>query len=493
MDDTVENTFTDDQQHLQHIARRSIVGLTSLISRSFIIQLISFFGFFLLSIYLERPQIGIFFAVNEFVGILGYFSDIGLAAALIQSKTEPTKVALRTCFTFQQLLVITISIFFWLLIPWIANLYELNSAAVILLKSLVIGFLLSSLKTIPSVLLERQLKFEPLVIVETLETIVFYGFAVTLAMRGWGELSYAYAVIARGLVGIIAISFLSPWPIGLSFSREELHKLLKFGLPYQGNTFIAAIKDRLLNVILLKFITSDGMGILGWAQTWSQKPLRFISDNVTKVTFPAFSRIQDHRPALTSAIDKMLFFSAASVFPILIGAGVIIDPLVDLIPRYAKWEPALIIFYLYLFNSGWAAISTPITNTLAAIGHIKTVTNLMIMWTILTWTIIAPLAYLYGYQGAAVGTAIVSLSSVVPMILLYRRIPYHPAANLLPPLGASVMMGIVTWLFLSMITINWGTLITSVLLGAIIYPLALFLLAPQKIKLMLSQARGVFA
>ena len=47
----------------------------------------------------------LFAIVAESVGILGYFSDIGLASALIQQKKTVTTKELRTTFTIQQLLV----------------------------------------------------------------------------------------------------------------------------------------------------------------------------------------------------------------------------------------------------------------------------------------------------------------------------------------------------------------------------------------------------
>lgn len=464
---------------LSQIASRTVRGLTALISRSVIIQLISLAGFFFLSLYLDRAEIGIFFAVSEIVGILGYFSDVGLAAALIQSKATPTVNAIRTSFTLQQALVFTLSAILWFCIPLLANFYQLSDSAIFLLKSLIIAFILSSLKTIPTVLLERQLRFEKLVIVESLETIVFYGSAVYLAYRGFGTLSYAYAVLLRGLVGVIAINILSPWPFGLAFSKSELRHLLHFGLPYQGNTFIAAIKDRLLNVILLKFVGGDGMGILGWAQTWSQKPLRFISDNVTKVTFPAFSRMQDHPESLVPATNQMLFFTALAIFPLLVGMGVTIEPIIELIPRYQKWQPAVATFYIYLWSAGWAAISTPLTNLLAAVGHIRTVSKLMVMWTILTWGIIAPLAFVYGFQGAAWGTGILAAFSAIPIYLAHKVVPFQ-ITKIFPALFASLIMGCVVFLITQLTPINWLNLSIAILIGIFTYILLIWLFAPNQ-------------
>jgi O-antigen/teichoic acid export membrane protein len=477
---------SDIELTFQHIKHRSASGLMVLISRSVFLQLVALGGFFFLSTFLTIEEIGLFFAVNEIIAILGYFSDIGLAAALIQRQKSLTLADIRTTFTIQQILVTILCLLVVLLTPRIATFFNFSQSGIWLLQALTVGFFLASLKTIPSVLLERQLKFDKLVIVETAETIIFYLIAVSLSWRGYGIASYAAAVLARGLIGAIIIYSISPWSIGFAFSKTTIRELMNFGLPYQANTIIALIKDRFLNLLLFRLIGAGGMGIIGWAQTWSQKPLRFLSDNITKVTFPAFSRLQKQPNKLARTVNKMLFFSSVLIFPTLIGAGLLAQPLIDILPRYQKWQPALFAFYLYLFNSGWAAISTPITNTLAAIGHIKLVSKLMIMWTVLTWTIIAPLAYFYGYNGVALGVAIVSTSSIVPIYLLHRHVKFNFINNVLKPLIAGALMGVTVLFTLNAIPANnyyWqiNRIITAILTGIISYSILLHFITGREL------------
>ena len=303
-----------EELDLQLIKSRSVKGVASLISGSLLVQLVSTAGFFFLTVYLGRSDIGLFFAVTEIIGILGYFSDIGLAASLIQKKDYPNRTDLRTTFTIQQIIVVTLITLVIILSPLIRNFFNLTAEGVTLLFALLAGFFLASLKTIPSVLMERSLKFDKLALVAVLETVIFYSLAVGMARSGAGVTSYTYAVLGRGVAGTLALNLLSPWSVGLAFSTNSLKQLLKFGVPYQLNTFLAVIKDRFTNLLLFKIIGSDGLGILGWAQTWSQKPLRLIMDNFTKVTFPALSRLQDNVEARKKALEKSLFFSTSLIF-----------------------------------------------------------------------------------------------------------------------------------------------------------------------------------
>ena len=438
---------------LATVKARSLTGVVTLISRSFILQLVATGGFFLLSIFLGRPEIGLFIAVNDLVSILGYFSDIGLAASLIQKKDKVSLSDLRTTFTLQQLLVLLLLLFTVTISPWLFRYYHIANGGELLFYSLLAAFFLASLKTIPSVILERQLRFEILASVEVVETIVFYAVAVVLAWQGRGVASYALAVVLRGVIGTSLIYYLAPWKIGLGFSKQSLKTLLSFGLPYQINSLMAVVKDRFVNIVLWKIIGADGVGIIGWAQTWSQKPLRFIMDNVTKVTFPAYARLQGDPKELRSAIEKTLFFISLVTFPTVALLATLAPLAVKLIPRYSKWEVALLPLALFCFNSALAAISTPLTNTLNALGKVKINTYLMVMWTVLTWGLTPALAIKYGYVGVAYSTAIIALSSVVPVIIVKHLTRFSIINSFAKPAIATIIM-LIPAIFIKNIIIN---------------------------------------
>ena len=412
-----------------------------LISRSGLLQIISLVGVFILTVVLSESDFGTFIIVSGLLGIMGYFSDIGLSASLIQQKAEPTVKDLRTSFTIQQTLIISLISIGFFSSTSLAQKYQWGPDVVHLWWAILIGFFLASLKTISSILVERKLAFEKLVIVETLETLIFYAVAVSSALMGKGISSYTYAVLARGIVGTTLLFFIVPWPIGIGWSIDSFKSLIKFGLPYQLNSFIAAIKDNLLNVVLgsPSFLNSSGVGYLGWGQTWTQKPLRFITDNVTRATFPSFALIQDDKEKIARGVNKLLFATSITVFPVIIAGVISIGPFVHLVPKYEKWQPALWVFYFLSINSLWASVSTPMTNILAAVGKIRWVTYLMIMWTVLTWSMVPFLSKLYGHTGAAMGMAIISFASIVPMVLVKKMINYK-FSSLIPGLIASIVM-----------------------------------------------------
>src|SRR3989344_4824703 len=138
------------------IAKKSIHGVFALTTRTFFIQVVSFSANFLLTIFLSPAVFGVFFVVSAVIAFLSYFSDVGLAAALIQKKENITKEDLKTTFTIQQILVVSLVILVLVFSTTIGKFYNLQNDGILLIQALAISFFLSSLKTIPSILLERD-------------------------------------------------------------------------------------------------------------------------------------------------------------------------------------------------------------------------------------------------------------------------------------------------------------------------------------------------
>ncbi len=457
------------------IKHRSVKGVAALISRTFAVQLISFAATLGLTVFLDPSVYGVFFLVSAVVNFLAYFSDIGLAAALVQKKEKITDKDLATTFTVQQGIVVTLLILLFSLTPFIRTNYHLTTAAIYLMWSLGISLFLSSLKTIPSILLERELQFNKLVIPQIAETIVFNLVAVFFAWRGLGITSFTLAVLARGLTGLILVYIIFPWRPRFGFSQDSLKSLLKFGLPFQANTFLAVIKDDGMTVFLGKLVGTDGLGYLGWASRWASLPLRIFMDNVTKVAFPAFSRLQHDKERLAKAIEMSLKYLTLSTFPILIGMAMLANPLVHIIPRYLKWLPAIIPLYFYVYNSAWACVSTSLTNTLNALGKIKTTFKLMVMWVVLTWLFIPALGWYGGYLGVSLAVGLIATSSIATVIVVRKHIKFSLTAAFRTSLIASTVMAAIL-LFLIPFATNILTVAGLAVTSGIVYVLAIYLL-----------------
>lgn len=463
------------------VTKRSIHGVFALVSRTFFVQIISLVVITILYAVLDQSEIGVFFLVSASIAFLSYFSDIGLAAALIQKKEALTEEDLKTTFTIQQALVITVCAVALVLSGFVGSLYKLEPSGVMLFQALVISFFLSSLKTIPSILLERNLRFDRLVIPQIIETIVFNVVVLIFAIKGYGVMSYTYAVLARGVVGLIVMYVIAPWRIGISLSKEVAKKLLSFGLPFQSNSILALLKDDLLILYIGTVLPLTQIGYIGFAQRWAYTPLRLIMDNMIRITFPSFSRLSHDMHHLGIAIEKSLFVTVALIFPALTGLVLLAPYFVEYIPKYQKWEPAMLSLAFFAVNAGLSSISTPLTNALNAIGKVKITLYLMIFWTIATWALTPLAIVLFGFNGMAIASAIIATSVVGVVFIVKRYVEFNLTRVLTAPVIATGVMGILLYFLNRILISNLVWIFAMIGVGICIYFAVMFLLGHKQL------------
>jgi O-antigen/teichoic acid export membrane protein len=461
--------------------KRAIRNVFLLIFRSGFLQLINFVGAFTLTILLAPSIFGIFAVVSAIINFLNYFSDIGLAAALVQKKEEVETQELQCIFTIQQLLVILLCVIALIFSSFVQNLYKLDTNGMLLFFALLASFFLSSLKTIPSILLERELQFEKLVIPQIIEALFFNVTAVVLASQGMGALAFAWAVFLRGLSGLIVLYLIKPWKIGFNFNFFKYKMHFRFGVPFQLNSLLAMIKDDLLVVFLGKILTFAQVGFIGWGQKWAFMPLRFILDNVAKISFSAFSRIQDDKENLNKAVNKALFGTSFLTFPILVMINVAARYLVVVIPRYQKWIPALPFLTYFSLNAAMACVFITLVNLFNSRGKVKLTLNLMIFWTILSWVLNIALIYAYGPIGVGISSLLMGIASLVTLYYAKNMVKIDYWNFILPGIAAGITLFIV---FVGQVYIpkNYMGMMAAVIFSGIIYLFISFLFFGKRLK-----------
>lgn len=462
----MEDTF---EVSLDEVKSRAVRGVVAIMGRGFFIQFVAQISQFFLLAFLSVEEMGVFWIVSAAVGFLVFFSDIGLAAALIQKKEKPTSLDLKTTFTVQQVLIVILLIILYFISPYLRKIYGLSDEGVSLLYALGISLFLSSLKSIPSVLLERKLEFSKFIIPDLIESLVYSIVVVYLAWKGFGITSFTYAVISRGVVGVIVMYLLMPWRPGFAFSKSSLKNLFNFGIPYQVNQLIALVKDRGVTLALGAVLGTSGVGYLGTAERASQISLRQFLDPITKVTFPAFARMQEHKTELENGVTRSLLVITFFVFPAAVGIWLTSPLIIKVIPNYAKWEPSLIPLGFMTINVLFAAVTTQLTNMLSAIGKIKTVSKLIAMWAVFTVILVPFLGFFYGVNGAALGYALVSTTSVIAIVVAKKYVNFSLLNSIVKTGLATLAMGVVVLVARTFAPPILAALVIVIVIGGVVY------------------------
>lgn len=465
---------------INKIKQKVIKSFISLIGRQILLRTISFLTInIILANILPVSTLGIFVIATSIITFFAFFSDIGLAASLIQKKDDINETDIKTTFTIQQVIIIGLSLLIFLLAPMIAAYYKIGEDGIWLIRSLGIGFFLTSLKVVPSVVLERNLNFQPLVFVEVVETAVFNILIIILTFNNLGLWAFSISAVARGVVGVVLIYLVSKVRVGIGFERESARKLVSFGLPFQINSILALVKDRLVPLVVAGIIGPEGIGYASWAQgiAWlSLEPM----NAVIRISFPTFSRLQHDRVELGKAVEKSLFASCSMVYPLLFGIGAILPSVISHVFLH-KYAPSIPSFYLFSVSVFFAVISTILTNTLNAIGEVKKTLKFMVFWTVLTWMLTPILTLQYGFIGIAISSFIISFTSILVIVVAKRILTINILRSIVLPAFSSLIMFGIVFFFSQNFLKDRITLLLSILLGMISYLTVMLMLGKNRI------------
>ena len=470
---------------LHNLKSRAFKGVFTLTFRRLLLKIIDTVGIIFLARALTQDVFGIFGIISFVVfTFLSFFSDIGFGAALIQKKDDLTDEDTRTTFTIQQTLVTLLLIIAWILAPYISQFYKLGTDITWLIRIMSLSLFLTSFKTIHSILLERELKFEILVIPEILETVSYNVIAVYMALHGYGVWSLVIAILVRTLVGAITLNLLRPWHIGWHFSPASARSLLHFGVPYQLNSVLALIKDNITPTLIAYWYGPAAVAYVNLAQNIATRPMELINI-VSRVMFPAYARIQHDTVRLKRWIEKSVSFMAYLYLPMITGLLIIARPILEYLyaDKSAKWLPSLPTLLLFLAGAYPIIVTTTYTNALYALGKPKVVLTLMTIYTVLTWTLGAPLIYKFGFVGIALAGLLITYATL-PLVVreMNKVVSVDTWDSLKKPLLASAIMGVITFMTNQLITHSILTLIFTCVVGVITYTLAILALDHSRLK-----------
>lgn len=449
---------------LKKLKRKAFLSSLSLFFQSGYSAFLGLIANLVLTIILSPKIFGIYITLLSTISFLNYFSDIGLAASLIQKK-EITDNDVKSVFTFQQIIILFLVSIGFFLGKFIVKFYQLPNDGLYLYYALLISFFISSLKTVPSIFLERKIQYQKIVLVQIVENTFFYLTVIVLALLNFQLKSFTIGVLVRSIIGLILIYYFSPWQVKIGLVKENLKQLLSFGLPFQTSSFLALFKDDLIILYLGKTIGFEGVGYIGWAKKWAEAPIRIIMDNITKILFPLVARLQENKEKISQIISQILYYQTLIIFPLMILSFFLMPHLVYLIPKYQKWEPALPIFRIFVISSFFVIYSAPFVNIFNAVGKVKISFNLMLFWTIITWLLTPTLIKIFDVFGFPMTHLIISSTFFLVISLTKRYFSFSFFSSIKKPIFAGLVMIVVLLLIQSFELKNLYLLTFLLILG----------------------------
>jgi len=348
------------------------------------------------------------------------------------------------------------------------------------------GFVINSFRTVPSSILQRDLRFKALAAVETGRVFVLSVSMVVFAVLGLRYWTLVIGGLISSALGTGAVLLLQrhrfAWPrrqalnSAMTFSGDILLGRLSW-YTYSNADFLVA--GRILGK------TALGLYELGW--TIANVPIEKITTLVTQVTPPIFSAVQHDHAALRRYLLGLTEGLALITYPLCFGVALVAPDFVHF-ALGDKWQGAIVPLQLLALSAGFRAVTPLLPQVLIAIGQ----TRLAMKYALLCAVVLPGAFYLLGKGWGTVGIALAWVL-VFPGLVLpaYRRVlraiqlpGWEFLRALWPALSASLLMAA------TVATLGWAVpqrwalgyrLAAQVVAGAMVYVVACLTLHRHRI------------
>ena len=433
-------------------ARQAANGAAALLVRQGFVYGSNILGGVILARVLSPGEFGFYGVVLFFVAFLNVFGGTGFAANLIRTEEHPSSADFRAVFTAQQMIVALIFVFIWLSAPWLSIHYHMQQHGSGFFRLIGLSLALTSLMVISQVLMERELAFGKLAVVEVAQAIAFNVVAVILACRGVGVLSFAIALAIRAACGALLSNIVEPWAMGWLWDKSVLKRHLRFGLALQTSQFVSLMKDSITPVFVGLYLGAARMGYVTWAITLAGYPTMILMP-LQRLYLPLFARLQSNREELRIYAGHATWVTNAIAAPLVVGTCALAHPITVLIFG-RKWLIALPLFFCLAIANVVASNSAPLLGLLNAVGRSNFTMVLAIAWMSGTWVLGVPLMIRFGLIGFGIAVIAVQVTNISLYWAVWRELSLSVWPTLWPSWAIALAVGSLMFSFQKLVPIQ---------------------------------------
>lgn len=472
--------------------RKAITGVVWSVTGQFGGQLISF----LVLLVLARLLVPESFGLVALAGVVTRFSLLflqsGLTSAIVQ-RQQLAKAHLDTAFWLN---LIFAGILTFALIAgseYAARLLR-NPDLAPIIRWLSPTLIFTALNQVQSQILARQMSFGTLAKRNLIATLISGVVAVAAAIKGFGVWSLVIRAICNQLVTTLVLWNSSQWRPGSEFSINHARELVSFGISQMGSNVSNFVRMQGTVAIIGTFLGTTVLGYYYLADRLCTLILNTGVDQIGRVSWPMYSRLQAEPDKLRNAYLGVARFSAIIAMPLIWGLIVIAWQFIP-IAFGEQWNPVVPVLVVLAVQAFFHAVVAPMFGVFLAIGR-----PAARFWILSVETALCILGAVYFAAYGLVAIAIwfaVSAAIVSPIAfhLLAKLVKIRFGAYLKqtwsPLIAALAMAGVVqlTGIYLSNRVAAEIVLVFSVGIGALTYTSVLLLIDSQVI----ADIRGVSA
>jgi PST family polysaccharide transporter/lipopolysaccharide exporter len=409
------------------------------------------------------------------------FTTIGLNKALIQKVEEDVDSHLNTTWMLEIGRGLLIAGILFAIAPFVGEWFFDEPRAVRIIQAIGLSPLLLGFRNPGIVYFQKNLDFHKQFVYkvggDTGQFVVGVGYAL-IEPTAW---AFVFGFLAADVVKLVlsyAIHDYRPFP---SFDMEVAKELVDYGKWLTGSSILYFLYSEGDDAFVGWLLTPTALAYYQYTYRFSNAPATELSQVLTSVMFPAYSKLQSSSEEMRKAFGKTLRFTALVSFPASVGIAAIAPDFVMTVFG-EDWLSAVPAMQVLAFYGLMRALVKTVGPVWQAIGRPDLITKLSALRVVLIAIFIYPMTNAYGIVGTALTVTGVFVFPMLPLdiyimsrcIDMRMRDIYY---EFLYPFVASVPMGLTVWYLAG--ASPFSSLVNLVLLiptGALIYGALVLLL-----------------
>ena len=362
---------------------------------------------------LKPMDFGLVGMATVITGVLSLFKEFGLSTATVQRLTIRDE-QISTLFWINMFVGAILSLASVAIAPFVADFYHEPRLSMVMVV-LASGFLFNAAGVQHSALLQRQMRFTALAMIDVLSLVISSAVSIVMALRGHGYWALVAWSVTLPLASTLLTWLQSGWIPGRPRAQTGIRSMMRFGGTLTLNSLVCYVAYNLDKVLLGRFWGAEVIGIYGRAYQLITLPTDNLNAAAGGVGFPVLSRLQDDPERLRSYFLKAYSLIVALIVPVTVVCALFADDLIlvllgpnwnDAVPLFRLLAPTILIFAL-INPPGWFLLS------LGMVGRSLRIALVIAPLVMTGYVIGLP----YGPKGVALGYSAAMTLWVVPHLV----------------------------------------------------------------------------
>lgn len=299
-----------------------------------------------LSRLLLPEEFGQVATIQIIISFAEIFWMMGVGSAIVQKK-QLTEDYIATGNTLNLIFGLIIYGTIFIFASFLAGI--VGSDNITMLRVLSMVFVIHSISGVSEALLQKEMQFKAISIINTVAAIVNGAVAIILAFNGLGAWSLVIAQIISVMIQTVLSLINKPIKFRLKIDKESAKELLNFGTGYALSKVFNNIANQGDYFVVSQTLGSSSLGFYNRAYQLLLVPTNLIATVMERVLFPLLAMYQDEHEKIRYVVMNLTALIAMLAFPIMIVSLTMGDDLVQVVLG-PKWEQTIVPFKILIVS-----------------------------------------------------------------------------------------------------------------------------------------------